>query len=84
MDILWALVCGAIAGWLAGQLLKGSGFGLIGNVIVGLLGGAIGGILFPMLGLHAGTTIGVIVQATVGALVLFFVLGLFKSKKKRR
>ena len=83
MDILGALVCGAIAGWLAGQAMKGSGFGLIGNIIVGVLGGVVGGIVFPAIGLSAGGLIGTIIQATVGALVLFFLLGLFVKKKKR-
>ena len=82
MDILWACVCGAVAGWLAGKLLKGSGFGLVGNLFVGLLGGVVGGIVFPAVGLSAGGTIGTIIQATVGALVLFFLLGLFIKKQR--
>ncbi|MDH3590976.1 MAG: GlsB/YeaQ/YmgE family stress response membrane protein [Planctomycetota bacterium] len=81
MDIVWALLCGAVAGWLAGNFSKGSGFGLVGNIIVGILGGAVGGIVFPLIGIHFSGTIGVIIQATAGALGLFFVLGLFLKKK---
>ncbi len=51
MNFLWFLIIGALAGWLAGQFMKGSGFGLLGNLIVGIIGGVLGGMLFGLLGI---------------------------------
>jgi uncharacterized membrane protein YeaQ/YmgE (transglycosylase-associated protein family) len=73
------LIIGAIAGWLAGTLMKGGGFGLLGNIAVGVLGAVIGGFLFGLLGISAGGLIGSIITATVGAAVLLFVVGLIKK-----
>ena len=73
------LLIGAIAGWLAGTLMKGGGFGLLGNIAVGVLGAVIGGFLFGLLGISAGGLIGSIITATVGAAVLLFVVGLIKK-----
>ena len=83
MDFLWFILIGAAAGWLAGQILKGSGFGLIGNIIVGILGGLLGGLVFPMLGIRFAGTIGTLVMATGGAVLLLFLLGFAASKRKR-
>jgi uncharacterized membrane protein YeaQ/YmgE (transglycosylase-associated protein family) len=73
------LVIGAVAGWLAGLIMKGRGFGLLGNIIVGIIGAVVGGFLFGLLGLAAGGLIGSIVTATVGAVVLLFLIGLVKK-----
>jgi uncharacterized membrane protein YeaQ/YmgE (transglycosylase-associated protein family) len=73
------LLIGAIAGWLAGTLMKGGGFGLLGNIAVGVLGAVIGGFLFGLLGISAGGLLGSIITATVGAAVLLFVVGLIKK-----
>ncbi len=78
-SILGALVIGAIAGWLAGKLMKGGGFGLMGNIVVGIVGAAIGQFVFGIFGITAGTVLGTIVMATVGAAILLFVVGLFKK-----
>jgi uncharacterized membrane protein YeaQ/YmgE (transglycosylase-associated protein family) len=76
--IIW-LVIGAVAGWLAGTLIKGGGFGLIGDIVVGIVGAFIGGWLAQRLGIHIGNgLISSIVTATVGAAVLIFVLRLFR------
>ncbi|MGQ0658600.1 MAG: GlsB/YeaQ/YmgE family stress response membrane protein [Chromatiales bacterium] len=72
------LVIGAVAGWLAGMIMKGGGFGLPGNIIVGIIGAMIGGYLFGFLGITAGGVIGSIVTATVGAIVLLYLLRLLK------
>jgi uncharacterized membrane protein YeaQ/YmgE (transglycosylase-associated protein family) len=72
------LAIGAIAGWLAGTLMKGGGFGLLGNIVVGLIGAVIGGYLFALLGISAGGLVGSIVTATVGAAVLLFIVSLIK------
>jgi len=81
MNFLYYLLLGALAGWLAGKLSKGSGFGALGNIVVGIVGGILGGWLFGILGLSSdGSLIGSLVTAVVGALVLLFVLGKTKGK----
>jgi uncharacterized membrane protein YeaQ/YmgE (transglycosylase-associated protein family) len=73
------LVVGLVAGWLAGLLVKGGGFGLIGDIVVGIVGAFIGGWLFPTLGLHFGAgMIAAIISATVGAVILLVVLRLIR------
>ncbi len=78
-SILMALIIGAIAGWLAGKLFKGRGFGLVGNIVVGIIGAVVGSFLFDVLGIKAGGLIGSLVVATVGALVLLFSVNLIKK-----
>ncbi len=78
MRIILFLLIGACAGWLAGNMMKGGGFGLLGNIVVGIIGSVVGGFLFGLLGISAGGMIGSIVTATAGAAVLLFVVGLFK------
>ena len=76
--IVW-LVIGAIAGWLAGTLLRGGGFGLIGDIIVGIIGAVLGGWLAGVLGLHlASGLISAIITATVGAIVLILIVRVIK------
>ena len=70
-SLLIILVVGLIAGWLAGQVVQGTGFGLIGDLIIGIVGAFIGGWLMPQLGIHLGSGIvAAIINATVGAVVL--------------
>ena len=74
------LVIGAVAGWLAGLLMRGGGFGILGNIIVGILGALVGGWLFKLLKISVGGEwVGPIVTATVGAVVLLFVISLFRK-----
>jgi uncharacterized membrane protein YeaQ/YmgE (transglycosylase-associated protein family) len=77
--IVW-LVIGAIAGWLAGQIMGGGGFGLVGNIIIGIVGAAVAGWLFPYLGFNfiGNAFIAAIVNALIGAILVLFVLGLLK------
>jgi uncharacterized membrane protein YeaQ/YmgE (transglycosylase-associated protein family) len=77
--ILIILAIGAVAGWLAGVIMKGGGFGLLGDIVIGIIGAFIGGFLFGLLGISAGGLVGQIITATVGAIVLIFVLRLFKK-----
>jgi uncharacterized membrane protein YeaQ/YmgE (transglycosylase-associated protein family) len=78
--IVW-LIVGAVAGWLAGLIVRGFGFGLIGNIIVGIIGAFIAGWLMPRLGIHIGRgTIGAIINATIGAVLLLVVLGLVRRR----
>ncbi len=72
--LIWFLLIGLIAGWLAGVVMKGGGFGLVGDMIVGVIGAFIGGWLFSLLGIAAGGLIGSIITAFVGAVVLILVL----------
>jgi uncharacterized membrane protein YeaQ/YmgE (transglycosylase-associated protein family) len=74
MHWLWFLIIGVIAGWLAGKLTRGHGFGLIGDLVVGILGALIGGFIFRVLGVVSFTLIGSLVSATVGAVVLLWVI----------
>ena len=79
MEFVWFIVVGLVAGWLAGLLVKGGGFGVIGDIVVGVLGALLGGFLFSSLGASAGGgLIGAIVVATIGAVILVFVLRLIK------
>jgi uncharacterized membrane protein YeaQ/YmgE (transglycosylase-associated protein family) len=73
-SLLIFLVIGAIAGWLAGQVMSGGGFGLVGDVIVGIIGSIIGGWLFGVLGIGIGGFIGAIIAAFVGAVILIAII----------
>jgi uncharacterized membrane protein YeaQ/YmgE (transglycosylase-associated protein family) len=73
------LLVGAVAGWLAGQIVRGYGFGLVGNIVVGIIGALIGGFLLTRFNvIPLSGIIGSIVFATLGAVILLFVLGLIK------
>jgi uncharacterized membrane protein YeaQ/YmgE (transglycosylase-associated protein family) len=76
--IVW-LVIGAIAGWLAGQIMTGGGLGLIGNIVVGIVGAVVAGWLFPTLGFNFGNPyVAATVNALIGAIIVLFVLSLLK------
>jgi uncharacterized membrane protein YeaQ/YmgE (transglycosylase-associated protein family) len=79
MSLLVFLLVGAIAGWLAGLIVRGFGFGLIGNIVVGIIGALVAGYLFPRLGvgLPAGL-IGEILSAVVGAVIVLVIIGLIR------
>ncbi len=78
-SLIILLIVGAIAGWLAGVIVKGYGFGLIGNIVVGVVGAFIGNWLFPSLGLwDIPGIVGVIVSATLGAIILLVIIGLIR------
>ncbi len=73
------LAIGAVAGWLGSTIMKGGGFGLIGNMVVGVVGAVIGGYVFGVMGISAGGLVGSIVTATVGAVILLFLVRLIKK-----
>lgn len=78
-SLIVLLIVGAIAGWLAGQIVRGFGFGLVGNIVVGIVGAVIAGWLFPRLGINlGGGVIGSIIAAAIGAVILLFVIGLIR------
>ena len=78
-SLLIFLAIGAVAGWLAGVIMKGGGFGIVADIIIGIVGAMIGGYVFGLLGISANGLIGSIVTATIGAIVLLFVVRLFKK-----
>ena len=79
MEFLWFILIGLAAGWLAGQLMKGGGFGIVGDIVVGVIGALLGGFLFNTFGVSAGGgLIGSLIVATIGACVLLFLLRLIK------
>jgi len=78
-NIVIIIIIGAIAGWLAGKIMKGKGFGLLGNIVIGIIGAFVGGFLFGLLGITAGGIIGSLVMSTVGAVTLLFVVRVLKK-----
>jgi uncharacterized membrane protein YeaQ/YmgE (transglycosylase-associated protein family) len=78
MNVIWFIIIGIVAGWLAGQIMKGGGFGLLGDLIVGVIGAVIGGFLFGLLNISAGGLIGSLITATVGAIVLIAIVRFFR------
>ena len=78
-SLIVLLLVGLVAGWLAGQFVKGGGFGLIGDIIVGIVGALIAGWLFPQFGISLGAGIlGAIISATIGAVILLVIIRLIK------
>ena len=76
--IVW-LIVGGVAGWLAGLIMRGFGFGLIGNIVVGIVGAFLAGWLLPMAGVSIGAGIvGAIIHALIGAIILLAIIGLIK------
>ena len=85
MDFVWFILIGIAAGWLAGQIMKGGGFGLIGDLVVGVIGALLGGYLFGLLKISLGgfpVLLGELIVATVGAIVLLAVIRLVKRGSK--
>ena len=79
MEFVWFIIVGLVAGWLAGVLMKGGGFGVIGDIIVGIIGALIGGWLFSTMGVSTGGgLLGAIIVALIGAIILIFLLRLIK------
>ena len=79
MNLLWFLIVGLVAGCLAGILVKGGGFGIVGDIVVGVLGAVLGGWLFTTLGASAGGgMVGSIIVATIGAVVLLVIVRMIK------
>ena len=79
-SLLVVLFVGLVAGWLAGQIVRGAGFGLIGDLIIGIIGAFIGDWLLPQVGIHLGTGIvSAIINAAIGAVLLLLVIGLLRG-----
>ena len=82
MDILWFILIGLVAGWLAALVVKGRGLGLLADIVVGVIGAIIGGYLFSYLNvsLPVSGTFGSLITATAGAIILLFILSLFQRR----
>jgi uncharacterized membrane protein YeaQ/YmgE (transglycosylase-associated protein family) len=79
MNFVWFILIGLAAGWLAGQVMKGSGFGVLGDIVVGVIGSLLGGFIFSELGIWpGGGLVGSLIVATIGAIVLLFLLRLIR------
>ena len=78
MELLWFLIIGVLAGWLAGQVMKGGGYGIIGDLVLGIVGAFVGRWIFGLLGIAAGGLIGSLVCATIGAVIFVWLVRLIK------
>lgn len=83
MNIILYLIIGAVAGWLAGQLVRGHGFGLWSDLVVGMLGAVIGGFLLSLLGMGTYSLLGNLMMSTAGAVVLLAAMRIFTGSAKR-
>lgn len=80
MGLLYALLIGGLAGWLAGKIMKGGGFGVLINIVLGIIGGIVGNWAFGALGISVSDGIlGDLITGLVGAVIVLFVAGLFKK-----
>jgi uncharacterized membrane protein YeaQ/YmgE (transglycosylase-associated protein family) len=82
LNWIWFILIGIVAGFLAGAVVKGHGFGLLGNLIIGVVGALLGAFLFGLLGIAATNLLGALISAFVGAVALLLLLGLVKGKGK--
>lgn len=80
MSVLAWIIIGLIAGWLAGEVMRGHGFGLLGNIVVGILGAVLGGWLFSLLGIGGldGFSLGSLITAFLGSVILLALIGLVR------
>jgi uncharacterized membrane protein YeaQ/YmgE (transglycosylase-associated protein family) len=79
MSILMFLLIGAVAGWAAGQIMQGGGFGVVGNIVVGIVGAVLGGLMLDVLGFHAGGFLARLITAVLGAVVLLYLVKLLRK-----
>jgi uncharacterized membrane protein YeaQ/YmgE (transglycosylase-associated protein family) len=74
MYLIWVIAIGLLAGWLAGQITKGRGFGILGDLIVGVIGSLLGSFVFGLLGIYAESLVGRLILAVVGAILLLYLI----------
>lgn len=85
MGLLMFIIVGAVAGWLAGQFMRGNGFGLLGDIVVGIIGAVVGSYIFRAVGVEiGGGLIGSVIVAFAGAVLLLFIIRLFTSRRGGR
>ncbi len=78
-SIIYFIIVGVVAGFLAGKIMKGKGYGFIGNLVIGIIGAVIGGFVFGLVGLSSYGLIGAIISALVGAIILIWIIGKLKK-----
>lgn len=78
MNFLWFILIGILAGFIAGKLMRGDGFGLLLNFVIGIIGSVLGGWIFGLLGIAAAGIIGNLICAVIGAVVLLWIISLFR------
>ena len=81
MSFIWYIIIGIVAGFLAGKIMRGGGFGLVRNLLLGILGGVLGGWVFALFGLAASGLIGSLITSTVGAILVLWIASLFSKSK---
>ncbi len=77
--LLWSVLIGLAAGWLASRIMQRKNLGLLGNIVLGVIGAVIGGFVFNLLNISANSLLGSLVSATVGAVILIYLIGLIKK-----
>ena len=82
MDFLWFLLIGLVAGFLAGKLMRGKGFGLVGNLVVGVIGAILGGWVFGLLQIATVGLLGELVAAVAGACLFLFIVSWLTGKRR--
>ena len=80
LGFLWFILIGAVAGWLAGVIMKGKGFGILINIVVGIVGGFLGGWIFGLLGIAFWGIVGNLIAAVVGACILLWIISFIKKR----
>ena len=83
MSIIWFIIIGIVAGWLAGLITRGHGFGAIADFVIGVVGAVIGGFIFDLLGITAYGTLGSLAMAVIGAVVLLAIAGMLRGGRGR-
>lgn len=83
MEIVWWLIVGGLAGWVAGLIMRGGGFGIIANIVIGILGAVLGGLVFGLLGVGAQGFWGAFIVSLIGAVILLAIASLFVQKPTR-
>jgi uncharacterized membrane protein YeaQ/YmgE (transglycosylase-associated protein family) len=81
MGFVWFIIIGIVAGFLAGRIMRGGGFGLIINLILGIIGSVIGGWVFSLLGIYASGIIGSLITSTIGAILVLWIASLFNKPR---
>ncbi len=80
MNLVWTVIAGALAGFLAGQVMKGRGFGVLGNIVLGIVGGAVGAFVFGILGITGGGNVaGQVLTSFLGAVLLLWVVAQIRN-----
>lgn len=79
-DLIYTLITGAVTGWLAGQLIRGRGFGILWNILIGIAGAVIGGWVLGLTGLAVTNWIGKVISGVLGAILLLWIISRFRSR----